>query len=852
MSVGEFGRKGTKTNVEVNRLLNDAINMEGRYSENSFFAFSLLKWMEGERSTAYRMLEDKRSWSRLSGSALYWSKVMAFDVIDRNKAIADALQYMSIHSDKDNTELKRSVGIAYHDSHDYANSAKYLKDALLMGSNDYTAKYVYASSLYELRYYEKAIEVLNGMMTEERTDDSDMLMASCYLRMGTLDKAVAIYSYLIPKIDKASVMAQTAIYNSALAQNRIGSSSFGESVKLATEFLNRYPNSVRVSVMSDMLSKAFIDSKNYEESLNQISRIAQPTTDIIKAKQYILVKYSNTIQETDRYWNKKQLLLEALKLNDVSPYFKEALFSLASICLKQEQYQEAIKYATQAISLDNSLSWHQGLSYYIKGYALFNSMQYSEAFQMFDNFVKGSVSDSSYVEDAYIRMGDCMYQGKTNLDKAIGLYQKANEISSGSDKALLRMATIYATKGDFVKEIKVLDELLLRTNEDNVRPELMYKKAKAMVLSGDVSGSNAVFESIISQYPESQYSRLAMLENAMAYYNNGNKDKAVYNYKCLINKYPATIEASQAINDLRSIYMADGSIEDFISYTKSLGGKFDVDENEQSKLMFSQAENLYHNGDDKAKAHLYKYIDRYTDSPYTTKAKSYLADILYRSGEFDKALPLYKDIENDKSYNDIRQKALARLALIYSKKGDDKEASKRYLSLIYTLDNIDDKRKILLPALKSLYSSGEYKKIDSLINKIDKGIFDENTKSESYLLWAKSMNAMEQKKNALDILLKIKNKNIDTPTGAESYVLQEQLKFDLGDISSAKKGIENFIKESTPQQYWLAKAFILLSDIYSRQGDKATARQYLESLKHGYTDANKEIKDLIEKKLKGL
>lgn len=846
----ELRKKGSTTNLEVNKLLEDAINTDGRYSEDALFAMSILKWIENDRRTAYNIMRDTKFSKKLTPRALYWSKVMAFDFTGREKALSDALQYLSTNNDP-NIELKRSVGITYYNMRDYRNSAKYLSQAYSNGKMDYDAMYAYASTMCELKDYDRAIDVLKDM--ESRSTDSDMLLASCYLRTGDLPKAVSIYSYIIPKTDKNSRTAQTAIYNSALAQNRIGSSSFGESVRLASEFLNRYPESNRLKVMSDLLSKAFVDSKNYEESLNQIGKIAHPTPDILKAKQYILVKMSNSIHDESKYWNKKQLLLEALKLKNISPYYKEALFSLASNELKEEQYANAIKYSNEAIALDGGLSWHNGLIHYVKGYALFNSKEYPSAYNSFASFVQSNGSDKSFIEDAYIRMGDCMYQGKTNLDRAVELYNKADEISPGSEKALMRIVNIHATKGEFAKEIKVLDDLLGRTKDNNIKPELMYKKAKALVLNGDIAKSNSVFESIISEYPDSEYARLSMLENAMAYYNNGNKDKAIYNYKNIINKYPGSIEASQAISDLKSIYMANGNIEEFISYTKGLGGKFDIDDNEQIRLMFSQAENYYQNGDKaKAKASLSKYIETYPSSPYTTKAKSYLADILYLDGDIDKSMSLYKDIEGDNSYTDIRQKTLIRLASIYSKKGDNKEAAQRYVSLLGTLESKDDKRKVILPALKALSSSGGHRKIDSLMQKTDKNIFDESSKNESYLIWAKSLVSMGEKKKALDVLIQLKNKNIDTPTGAESYVLQDQLRFDLNETAVAKKSIEKFIKESTSQQYWLARAFILLSDIYKKQGDRSTARQYLESLKHGYTDADKEIKDLIEEKLKQL
>ena len=57
-----------------------------------------------------------------------------------------------------------------------------------------------------------------------------------------------------------------------------------------------------------------------------------------------------------------------------------------------------------------------------------------------------------------------------------------------------------------------------------------------------------------------------------------------------------------------------------------------------------------------------------------------------------------------------------------------------------------------------------------------------------------------------------------------------------------------FIQEGTPHMYWLARSFILLSDIYRSQGKDVEARQYLLSLKSNYTEDD-DIADMIAKRL---
>ena len=93
-------------------------------------------------------------------------------------------------------------------------------------------------------------------------------------------------------------------------------------------------------------------------------------------------------------------------------------------------------------------------------------------------------------------------------------------------------------------------------------------------------------------------------------------------------------------------------------------------------------------------------------------------------------------------------------------------------------------------------------------------------------------------------------KDVRNESGAQAAYQLAKLQYDAGNLKTCEKTLNKFIDEGTPHQYWLAKAFILLADVYHKQGNDFEAREYLESLKSNYPGKEQDIFDDIEQRLK--
>ena len=60
---------------------------------------------------------------------------------------------------------------------------------------------------------------------------------------------------------------------------------------------------------------------------------------------------------------------------------------------------------------------------------------------------------------------------------------------------------------------------------------------------------------------------------------------------------------------------------------------------------------------------------------------------------------------------------------------------------------------------------------------------------------------------------------------------------------------DKLINAGTSHNYWLARAFIVLSDALRRQGKVFEADEYLKSLRNNYPGADDDIQQMVSERL---
>ena len=92
--------------------------------------------------------------------------------------------------------------------------------------------------------------------------------------------------------------------------------------------------------------------------------------------------------------------------------------------------------------------------------------------------------------------------------------------------------------------------------------------------------------------------------------------------------------------------------------------------------------------------------------------------------------------------------------------------------------------------------------------------------------------------------------NLSELNGAKSAYYMAQSLYDRGLTAKARTAADALISSDTPHSYWLARGFVLYSDILRSEGNEFEANEYLKSLRSNYPGTEADIFQMIDTRLK--
>lgn len=482
-------------------------------------------------------------------------------------------------------ESKRVEGEACYEQGNYDKAIALIADYVQHESTPKrSALYRLGMAYFKTANYSEAALMLSRSASNNRDEMAQnawLHSGISYVNLGSKKQAGMAFQQASEMSYDKSVQEE-ALYNYSLSLHDGGTMGFGEAVNVFERFLNNYPNSKYKSSVSQHLTEVYFTTKNYPAALASINKIKNPGSQILAAKQRVLLNMSVKDLTSGKTASAADYATRAIGVGKYDTQaLADAYYWRGEANYRQGKYAEA--YNDYRMYVNTSVDKGENYRYanYCMGYALFKQKKYQQAKPCFAQYVSLAKDDEgrrAVLSDAYNRLGDCYFDSRTD-DEAYNAYKKAYEIdASQGDYSLLQLAMISGLKGDYADKINLISQMNARYTDSQYSDDAMFEQGRAYIQSGDKAKAIETFDKVAQTFPNSVMAAKAYNELGTLYSDGGQTQKAIDAYTTVVEKYPNSMEAQTALSSLRDIYTESGRINEYASIASKAGKSLSPEE----------------------------------------------------------------------------------------------------------------------------------------------------------------------------------------------------------------------------------------------------------------------------------
>ena len=597
-------------------------------------------------------------------------------------------------------------------------------------------------------------------------------------------------------------------------------------------FLNEFPSSAYADKVSSYLVDVYMSTRSYEAALQSIERIKEPNTDILRAKTRILFQLGTQAFANADFAGASARFRQAKKLAPALGSAGQGLRDEACYWEGEAEYRLG-HLAQAAAAFDEYLSTTSqrrgemyALAYYNLGYIAFQQKNYAAAESRFASYVRLETGDNrEALADAYNRLGDCCLRVR-RFDEAKQYYATAEKLGMPSgDYSYYQQALVAGLQKDYGTKVTLLDELAEKYPDSPYAIDAMYEKGRSFVQSNQRVQAIATFRQLVEQHPESPVSRKAAAEIGLLYYQDNDYAKAIEAYTYVVKRYPGSEEARLAVRDLKSIYVETNRVDQFAQLMAELPGGLRFEAGEQDSLTYVAADRLYMKGDAaSAQTSFEQYLQKYPDGAFSLDVHYRLCVLAKQRGDEEGVLSHAGKLLEYPD-NPYSEEALLLHAEVLFNRKQYEQALADYRQLQTKATTPERRRLGIVGEMRCAFLLPDQQAavVDAATRLLAESNLTPELKNEALYDRAKAWLAQNDADKAVPDLEQLAT---DTRTlqGAEAKYRLAQLLYDKGDYAAAEKEVLDFIEQSTPHAYWLARSFVLLSDVYVAMDKKLDAQ----------------------------
>ncbi|HJW16353.1 MAG TPA: tetratricopeptide repeat protein [Flavisolibacter sp.] len=745
-------------------------------------------------------------------------------------------------------ELKQLLGHAYFEKKQYSKSLPYLEDYVNR------SKKVRREDLYELSYayyqaadYNKAIEGFKQLSGKEDSlsQHSMYLLGDSYLKTG--QKTNARNAFLFGSSNNSNPeQREISRFNYAKLSYELGYQD--EALKSLRTFLNDYPDSKYKDEAIELLVGALANTNNYKDALTLLEGIQYPTASVKRLLPRILYGRATEMINDGQLAEANALLDRALKDPNNASVLPLVNFWKGELAYRSNNIDDAIRYYNAYLNAGAPASGeaNERSVKYNLGYAYYRKENYPVAKSFFEPLAANvSLSSDPITQDAYIRTADAYFMGR-NYSQARNMYDNVIRYSwPAEDYATFQKAMITGINNANEK-VNLLNTLIRKFPHSNLVDDANMEIANTYLADERFREAIPYLTTIINATGNNSMKPQAYLKSGIAYYNLNNNESAIAQYKQLLNNYPNSPEAENALENLKVIYVEQGKPSEYADVARQAGKPISV--SAEDSLTYSAAQLQYENGNMPAALEAFNtYLQRFSDGTYSTNAQYYRAEIYNTRKDWQKALSSYTVVA-ERAPNTFAERAVLQAARInFFELKNYAEAERYYAQLKQITASQENRLEAMRGLLRSQYQQQKWS--DAVANAKDL-ISQKGSSSDDKSLANMAIGKSAQMGGQYDVAIN----SFKQVVAVNKAALAAEARYEIANswllldrMKDAEKAAFEVINKSGSYDWWVTKAYILLGDVYFREKDYFNAKATFQSVVDN--SLNAELKSEAQGKL---
>ncbi|KYP14934.1 MAG: hypothetical protein A1D16_03460 [Flavihumibacter sp. CACIAM 22H1] len=684
-------------------------------------------------------------------------------------------------------------------------------------------------SYYQARQYEKSIEGFKKLSGKEDSlaQNAMYLLGDAYLKTG--QKANARNAFMFCAINSSNPTQQEiSRFNYGKLSYELGYHDIA--LNELQQFLKTYPNSAYTAEAREVLVGVMASTSNYKDALTLLESIRQPSDQVKKFYPGILYGRATELINDNRLEEADLLLDKAIKAPFNTTVLPLVYFWKGEVAYRTGATEEAVEY--YADYLKNPVSNNEvtvANANYNLGYAYLKKELYKQAQTHFEAVVKTPSARSGQVEqDAYIRMADAIYMQR-DYKKAAALYDRAIQLGwPASDYASFQKSMIAGITSTTDK-IRQLQQFQQKYPGSSLVPDANMEIAQAYLSNEDFKEAIPYLNAVLKNTKSEALKPRAYLRAGIAHYNLGNNEEALKQYNALLEQYPNSLEAEDALDNARSIYVEEGRTSEYIGYAKKMGR--DVSTSQQDSLAYAEAEIQLSNGNfTNAISRFDNYLKTYPQGRYVLEANYYKGEIHLSRKEHAQAAAAYEAVAS-RVPNKFGEKSLLQAArLNFFDLKQYEKAAQLFARLKEFATTEENKLEAMRGQLRSEYQLAKW---PEAVENAKELLTVKGASADDKLLSNMVLARAAQEEKNYDLAISYYKAAAVGGKGAFSAEARYQVAwclFEQAKYKDAEKTAFEVINKNGSYEEWVTRSYLLLGDIYMKQQDFFNAKATYQSI----------------------